>query len=257
MTSALADVEEKVEKALQEGEEILREVQTFGWEDDRPDRILVGSQLVDLDDLMYRTEESRRVPVTFVSRCSKWYTTCLALLETNMANRRSELPPLMKFLYEHEYITEGEQQALARDVRQIQHLVGSIPAYLESRLYDLELGLAQGFTRDLLLEAETLLKTRHIRAAGAIAGVLLERHLKKLCNRNQPPIRFSPRTTTISALNDLLWKAGVYDQKIWRSVQWMGDVRNVCDHANAAEPERKDVQKLIREVSDFVSFFVV
>jgi hypothetical protein len=42
--------------------------------------------------------------------------------------------------------------------------------------------------------------------------------------RHQPSIKYSAKAT-ISPLNDLPKGAGVYDQKVWRKVQYLGDAR--------------------------------
>ncbi len=255
MTSVLATIEDKIGELVTHGDGLVDELETFGWKDERPHRREEQFRS-DGFDVLDMVPEGRRIPVEFVRKCSKWYASSLAILETNMASRRSEMSPLMQFFNEQDYVTQSGQLAMAREIRQIQHLIGSIPSYMEGRLYDLELGLAQEFTRDQLVEAEVLLKARHTRAAGAMAGVLLERHLKLLCDRSQSPIKYASKAT-ISTLNDSLWKASVYKQTEWRRVQWMGDVRNECDHANATEPERKDVQKLIHDVKEFVATFVI
>ena len=255
MTSVLATIENKIGELVTHGDGLLDELETFGWKDERPHRQEEQFRS-DGFDALDMVPESRRIPVEFVRKCSKWYASSLAILETNMASRRTEMASLMQFFNEQDYVTQSGQLAMAREIRQIQHLIGSIPSYMEGRLYDLELGLAQEFTRDQLLEAEVLLKARHVRAAGAIAGVLLERHLKLLCDRSQPPIKYASKAM-ISNLNELLWKARVYEQKEWRLVQWMGDVRNECDHANATEPEPKAVQKLIHDIKEFVANFII
>jgi len=255
MTSVLATIEDKIGELVTHGDGLLDELETFGWKDERPHRREEQFRS-DGFDVLDMVPESRRIPVEFARNCSNWYASSLAILETNMASRRSEMPALMQPLTEQDYVTLSGQLTMAREIRQIQHLIGSIPSYMEGRLYDLELGLAQEFTRDQLVEAEVLLKARYIRAAGAMAGVLLERHLKLLCDRSQPPIKYASKAT-ISTLNNLLWKASVYEQKEWRLVQWMGDVRNECDHANATEPEPKAVQKLIHEIKEFVANFII
>ena len=135
-------------------------------------------------------------------------------------------------------------------------LVLSYPHYLEGRLYDLELELAEAYIGQELLEAEVLLNAGHVRAAGAIAGVLLEGHLKLWCNRHTPQITYV-KDDGIAKLNDKLKKESVYDTVQWRKVQVMGDIRNTCDHAGTAEPRPQDIVDLIAEVRKFVSLVVI
>src|SRR5262249_15332370 len=135
-------------------------------------------------------------------------------------------------------------------------IVASVPAYIESRLHNIELVVADTLMGDLLKEAETLLKAGYVRAAGALAGVMLERHLKMLCDRRSPPISYGDKAT-ISKLNDSLRDALVYDQVAWRKVQWMGDIRNSCDHARSDEPKSDDVRDLINEVRKFAALHMI
>jgi hypothetical protein len=109
---------------------------------------------------------------------------------------------------------------------------------------------------DLLKEAATLLNAGYVRAAGALAGVMLERHLKMLCDRPSLAIPYSDKAT-INPLNQALKDAGVYDQAAWRKVQWMADVRNACDHASTPEPKPQDVSDLIAEVKKFVALHTI
>ncbi|HSH79130.1 MAG TPA: DUF262 domain-containing protein [Herpetosiphonaceae bacterium] len=103
-----------------------------------------------------------------------------------------------------------------------------------------------------LQEAQILFQVGHFVAAGGVAGVALERHLKRLCDRHQPPIVYG-RGDGISKINNMLKEAGVYDITQWRQIQWMGDVRNSCDHAGANPPRREDVDNLIQQVRRFIA----
>ncbi|MEA3487382.1 MAG: hypothetical protein U9R20_06970 [Thermodesulfobacteriota bacterium] len=162
---------------------------------------------------------------------------------------------MIRLLQSHN-MTFEMQVTLASRISHMQSVVASIPAYMNARLYDVELAVAQTYMLDELSEAEVLLKSRFVRAAGGMAGVLLERHLKLLCDRHHPPIKYT-KSAGISKLNDLLNDSDVYDVAQWRKVQWMGDIRNGCDHARTTEPRKEDARDLISEVGKFISLFVV
>ena len=107
---------------------------------------------------------------------------------------------------------------------------------------------------DGLKEAQILLHTGHIVAAGATAGLVLERHLKLLCSQQKPPLVYG-QGDGISKVNDLLRKAGIYDTAQWRQIQWMADIRNSCDHPNANPPSREDVSDLTKKVGLLLASF--
>ena len=110
------------------------------------------------------------------------------------------------------------QVTLASRISHMQSVVDSIPAYMNARFYDVELALSQAYVRDELSDAKLMLKSRFVRVAGGMAGVLIERHLKLLCDRHHPPIKYT-KSAGISKLNDLLKNGGVYFVAWWRKVQ--------------------------------------
>ena len=94
--------------------------------------------------------------------------------------------------------------------------------------------------------ASELAKKGFLRAAGAVAGVVLEKHLVQVCSNHSVVIR---RKSTISNLNDLLKERGVTDVAQWRFIQHLGDIRNLCDHNKAKEPTADEVNDLIAGVA--------
>ena len=109
---------------------------------------------------------------------------------------------------------------------------------------------------DGLKEAEILFSVGHITAAGAIAGVVLERHLKSLCDQQYPPLSYGAGDG-ISKVNDLLRKASIYDTTQWRQIQWMADIRNGCDHPQTTPPSKESVEDMIKKVRGLLASFPV
>jgi hypothetical protein len=94
--------------------------------------------------------------------------------------------------------------------------------------------------------ARELLKNKFVRAAGAVAGVVLERHLAQVCANHN--IAIAKKNPNISNLNDLLKKANVIDTAQWRFIQHLGDLRNLCDHNKKKEPTVDEIGDLIAGV---------
>lgn len=252
-TNLIKPTERRAAELANEAGRLRGELERFGWKDDRADRTEERADYLEYDVFTTFRPSAQRVPASFISSVQAWFSACLALMEANMRGRASELrSPLSGF--KGDFMTREEQYAAADTITRSQALVSSIPRYIEDRLYDLELMVAQAYLGDELKEADVLLKAGHTRAAGAVAGVLLERHLKTLCTKASPPITLL-KSDTISKLNDKLKGASVYDAVQWRKVQWVGDIRNQCDHARTADPRRDDVRDLIAEVRKFVSAF--
>lgn len=113
----------------------------------------------------------------------------------------------------------------------------------ESSLFD----IAQLVRADLfdseLDAARELVKNGFLRGAGAIAGVVIEKHLAQVCANHKVVTR--KQHATISDLNDLLKSATVLDVPTWRQIQRLGDIRNLCDHNKEREPKKEEVVELI------------
>lgn len=107
-----------------------------------------------------------------------------------------------------------------------------------------------GHDTDLLdseLEAAgELLKHGFYRAAGAIAGVVLEKHLGQIAQNHKVTVK--KKDPTIGELNDLLRAENVIEIPVWRQIQRLGDLRNLCDHNKGREPTNEEVQELISGV---------
>jgi hypothetical protein len=93
--------------------------------------------------------------------------------------------------------------------------------------------------------AKELRKKGFLRAAGAVAGVVLEAHLAQVVESHGIKIKANPH---ISDLNDALKTTEIIDVASWRFVQHLGDLRNLCDHNKAQEPTQEQVSELINGV---------
>jgi hypothetical protein len=90
--------------------------------------------------------------------------------------------------------------------------------------------------------ARELLKHKFTRAAGAIAGVVLEKHLQQVCDDRG--LKITKKNPTIGELNDILKTASVIDVPQWRHISMLGDIRNICAHNKQKEPTIEQVTDL-------------
>ena len=113
----------------------------------------------------------------------------------------------------------------------------------------------KGLSNDPLFEARALFRAGYFPAADAIAGVVLERHLKALVDNQNPPLNV--RGKTISPLNDALKSAQIYDQIQHRRIQVMGDIRNRCSHSVSDPPSKEDIWSLVEDIGEFLRNYPV
>ena len=140
------------------------------------------------------------------------------------------------------------QVAMSRMVNQVQ-IVASLASRIESVLSNVEGHLLADIEDRELSAAAKLLKT-NLRAAGTLAGVVLERHLGQVVlNRG---IKLTKMDPTIGDLNEALKKENVYQIPTYRKIQYLADVRNVCCHNKGRDPTPEEVKELLNGVGAII-----
>lgn len=125
-------------------------------------------------------------------------------------------------------------------------ILESSKARFTSSLFDIK-QLVQADLFDSEIETTRELGKRgFLRAAGTIAGVVLEKHLAQIIHNHD--LKQTKRNPTIGDLNDILKDQGVLDIPTWRQIQRLGDLRNYCSHNKEREPTKDEVEELINGV---------
>jgi hypothetical protein len=191
----------------------------------------------------------------------RWYSTALPLIQQLLPDRYEEFQQYYRNEKRRELtwstytisdylkdntpalVTSPENIAYMQLNAQIS-ILASAEQRLNSRLADIAGVLQAELFDSELSAANDLAKKGHLRAAGAVTGVVLERHLAKVASDHKVTIRKAH--PTIADLNDPLKNAGVYEVPTWRKIQHLADIRNICDHFKGREPTRDEVEDLIR-----------
>jgi hypothetical protein len=203
----------------------------------------------------------------FAEGYQRWYSAAKVLVKQLLPDRLDdfvghyERPKTRKQLDPETYrildylqglnVTMGLQQVVGPDAaipqfRQQLAIVKAIEPRFESSLFDIrQLVQADLFDSDLDA-ADELAKKKFTRAAGAMAGVVLERHLAQVCSNHG--LKLTKKSPTIADLNDALKQSNVIDIPDWRFIQHLADLRNLCDHNKATEPTVDQVNELIAGV---------
>jgi hypothetical protein len=184
-----------------------------------------------------------------------WYTRALPVVEQLLPERLAEFTRLYedkKASYDiADYLTAPVPtliQINAAHMKFIQQywILNSAQTRLDDILTNIQ-GLVQAEILDNELDAATeLWRAQHIRSAGTLAGVVLERHLAKVCSSRN--LKSPKRKPTLADWNDVLKNANVYDTPTWRGIQRLTDIRNLCAHPGDRDPTREEVDELIRGV---------
>ena len=153
-----------------------------------------------------------------------------------------------KDAYTDELPFDPHELARIRFLNQLQ-VLDELSYRVESVLADVENHLFAEL-QEKELEAANGLKKIDLRAAGSLAGVVLERHLQRVAANHSVPV--PKQETTIRDLNDPLKLGKAYDFSTWRKIQMLGDLRNLCSHQRNGNPTKEQVEDLIAGVNSII-----
>ncbi|MGE5483630.1 MAG: hypothetical protein ACM3X4_01280 [Ignavibacteriales bacterium] len=200
----------------------------------------------------------------------KWYTRALGAVRSLMPDRLAEFQQLYRDERRKEIApqTYGIRDYLEGYVFTLVDIQGQEPSLAYSKLQQQFCILLSATTRlnDILANvkgtlqadlfdnevdaAKDLLRNGHLRAAGTVAGVVLEQHLKTIAHMHT--VKTRGKNPSISDYNDALKNAEVYDVSQWRLIQRLADLRNLCCHARDREPTKDEVEELVRQVDKVI-----
>jgi hypothetical protein len=211
-----------------------------------------------------------RLDSTFAVRYQQWYSEALSAVEQLLPDRYDEFRDLyqprqrkaieadtygiadyiggLSISYLGAEVFSPHSVAMQRFQTQRAILV-SAQGRLESLLINIQGVLEASLFDSELAAAAELLAGKHIRSAGIVAGVVLERHLQTVVATHKIPFKKKP---TLTNLNDALKEAGVFAVPEWRKTQRLTDIRDHCAHVGDDEPTPDDVRELIDGVDSVV-----
>ncbi len=135
------------------------------------------------------------------------------------------------------------QDAAIPKFRQQVNIIEALQKTFDSSLFDIRALLQADLFDNQLDAADELKKKGFYRAAGALAGVVLEAHLREVCVTHNVAIKKTK--PTIADYNDSLKNTSVVDVPVWRNIQFLADIRNLCDHKKGREPKEQEIDDLI------------
>ena len=163
-----------------------------------------------------------------------WYSRAYKVVE-NLAHERLDeftsyylIDPKRKFCNRTTYVIQdyirgthsiprgNPNNIVQRRITNQVQILASLSSRIDSVLQDIT-GHLFAELQDAELTVAVQLKKVNLRAAGAVAGVALERHLQRATQNHNISIR--KKSPTISDLNDPLKQASVYGVPMWRKIE--------------------------------------
>jgi hypothetical protein len=129
-------------------------------------------------------------------------------------------------------------------------ILSSAEKRFKSSLFDIKEVLQADIYDSELEAAKDLAKKGFVRGGGAIAGVVLEKHLGHVCSLHN--LKTRKKHPSISDFYQMLKDNNIIDTAKWRFIQHLGDLRNLCDHNKDREPTKEDVMELIEGVDKVI-----
>ena len=117
---------------------------------------------------------------------------------------------------------------------------------LEYVLADVHSTLYGDVENHVLAAVYTLSQHGHRRAAGALAGVLLEIHLAHVATKYR--VAVGAKSPDITMLNAALKRGGIYDGESWRFIQRLGALREVWVDSSRHDPTVDELTTFIHGV---------
>lgn len=210
------------------------------------------------------SEYIEKLPV-FNANYQSWYTIAQAVVKQVLPDRLSDFDSYYQYsrvrkdissenyrIYDYlqglkvsrgEYNIIVDRGSAIPCFEQQLNIVKAAKVALNSSLLDLKLVLQADLFDSEIESASALSKAGHKRAAGAMCGVVIEKHLKEVCGLHN--IKVSKKNPGISDLSQLLKDAKVIKLPQWRFIQHLADIRNLCDHAKGKEPTKDEVEDLV------------
>lgn len=143
--------------------------------------------------------------------------------------------------WEKELVVGGD--AAIPEFKQQLSIVKAAKTTLESSLMNLKAILQADLFDSEIETAGVLAKAGYFRAAGAVCGVVLEKHLLQVCETHN--IKVTKKSPGISDLIQMIKDGNIITLAQWRFIQSLADTRNLCDHAKGREPTKEEITELV------------
>ena len=220
----------------------------------------------DIGDEYRKLSKERKEKISqckFTSRYNEWYNESLVLIKQLMPERLADFQSYYRmdkrktislatytisdYLIGIEISLPGRfttsRTSALEKFKQQYFIVKSLRNRFESSLYDIKQLLQADVFDSEIDSARELCKKGFYRAAGAICGVVIEKHLSEVCVHHD--IKVTKKNPVINDYNESLKANNVVDVATWRNIQRLADIRNMCDHHKNVDPTKENIEELI------------
>jgi len=215
-----------------------------------------------IQELSDQADDILSVPQNDASKIRReyqtWYSQVRVIVAAHLPERLTGLSDLYltpKPIYPSyrgtsSYLTHSPKNRglFEADMGQQRGILLAVPDVIELRALEVAALVTSDLVHGELNEARLLLKHGFTRAAGAVAGVALEAHLKLL--HTQSNLTHTDKDSIVPLATRLRQNDSITlgDEKKCIA---MSDTRNKCDHKKKDDPSKEEVEELIDDVDRF------
>lgn len=186
----------------------------------------------------------------------EWRTSCVTLLDSIIPSNS-----IHRSTVAHFRLLENKPDTLEFGISFLLSIKDDFEnGYLGSLYLEVETELSA----DYLGQAESLLKEgasgiyEHIPAA-VLAGAVLEKSLKTICQKQNPPINLvndTGKPLQLNALIDRLKKENVYNEVLAKQLRAWADIRNSAAHGEFENFSKEQVESMLHGIQSFITNYV-
>ena len=261
---------EELDALIAEGKDLLIAI-TYDCTSEQ-DRDFIFQKLVELHDYNKEIYEKKVEVINdflFIKSYESWYSKAHAVIKQVLPGRLADFIWYYRYPHErksinysnymiHDYlqdleITNGLNEIIVNGSAAIPKfqqqlcIINAAKDALNSILIDIRADLQADLFNTEIDAANALMKEEQLRAAGAICGVVLEKHLGHVCNTHN--IRIMKKNPSINVFISNLYSSKIITTAQQHFIQSLAATRNICCHAKDREPNKNEVVDLIEGTS--------
>jgi hypothetical protein len=238
MTTNLTRIEQDIDRLIDEWQALMetpainvryRSPMSFGYTEVLSYKHYFNKEIFDEKYYILCTEA-----IVFIKQVADYMMQSFNDLHSNLTDEKAYYLPFEDFvgkLRQQKSILEGVKRRFTSSLFDIKHLA-------QADLFD-----------DALDQARYLWTHKYYRASGVVAGVVLEQHLKSVCNTQGFVVKL--KHPVIENYRQTLYDENKYITPAQSTqLTYLGQLRNKCGHNKTEEPTKDDIQNLINGVDN-------
>lgn len=152
----------------------------------------------------------------------------------------------MKYFFEGSIPSKESVKDFVLEIAKCLALMEGAIAETETNVPGIRTQLSYEFIADEYEQAELLYKLDFHRAAGVIAGIALERHVKTLCESHSIEVEKNPPDKSKASFSDYIMtlkKAEIINEVKRKEFEYLYGIRSTCSHPD--EVNKDDIKRLL------------